>query len=200
MMMNKSVLIKGVCGVVGAIAGAVTGFIVGGKIGFKKGYSEALKRYQEANEGLDEAPAPTPDVKLNNNDTLRDIVKEYEEPEEEEMDIDFGDKADILEEEITSYTKPRKNKGKAYAIDMDTFGTSGYPTQTVFLYREDATLTQDDGTTVIQNWREIGADVVQQLLLDDDHDRAYTRNDIAKIDYEIVALDERFNDEGGVDD
>lgn len=200
MMLNKSAFIKALCGAVGAVAGAVTGFLVGGRIGFKKGYSEALKRYQEVNEGLDEEPAPPLDPKLSVEEKLENIVNEYCEPEETDLEIDFGGKADILEEEITSYSKPRKNKGKAYAIDVDTFGTSGYPTQTVFLYREDATLTQDDGSTVIQNWREVGAEAVQRLMLDDEHDRAYTRNDISRVDYEIVALDERYSDEGGVDD
>ena len=157
----------------------------------------------EANEGLDEEPAPHIEFA---EDTIDDILEQYNEPEDTDLEdtdleeIDFGGKADVLEEEITSYSKPKKSKGKAYEIDLDDFGETGYSTVMVYLYREDATLTESDQETVIQNWREIGPDTIQKLLLDDEHDRAYTRNETTGVDYEIVALDEKFSDEGGVDD
>ncbi len=201
--MSKDTLFKAVCGAVGAVVGAVVGYFTGAHRGRKKGYSEAMERYLEANKGLDEEPAPSPDPKLTVEEKLEDIVNEYNsEPEETDLEvgIDFGDKADVLEEEITSYSKPKKNKGKAHAISLDEFGSDGYSTITVLLYREDATLTESDGETVIQNWKEIGAEVIQKLILDDEHDRAYTRNDVTQTDYEIVALDEKFADEGGVSD
>lgn len=201
--MTKDTLFKAVCGAVGAVVGAVVGYFTGAHRGRKKGYSEAMERYLEANTGLDEEPAPSPDAKLSVEEKLEDIVSHYDEPEETDLEvggIDFGEKADVLEEEITSYSKPKKNKGKAHAISLDEFGSDGYSTITVLLYREDATLTESDGETVIQNWKEVGAEVIQKLILDDEHDRAYTRNDVTQTDYEIVALDEKFADEGGVSD
>lgn len=201
--MSKDTLFKAICGAVGAVVGAVVGYFIGAHRGRKKGYSEAMNRYLEANTGLDEEPAPSLDAKLSVEEKLEDIVSHYDEPEETDLEvggIDFGDQADVLEEEITSYSKPKKNKGKAHAISLDDFGSNGYSTITVLLYREDATLTESDGETVIQNWKEVGAEVIQKLILDDEHDRAYTRNDVTQTDYEIVALDEKFADEGGVSD
>lgn len=201
--MSKDTLFKAVFGAVGAVVGAVVGYFTGAHRGRKKGYSEAMERYLEANTGLDEEPAPSPDPKLSVEEKLEDIVSSYDVPEDEDLEIssvDFGDQADVLEEEITSYSKPKKNKGKAHAISLDEFGANGNQTITVLLYREDATLTESDGETVIQNWKEIGAEVIQKLILDDEHDRAYTRNDVTQTDYEIVALDEKFADEGGVSD
>ncbi len=199
--MNSNVSFNGLCALAGAVVGSVVGFIVGRRRGLKKGYYDALRRYSEVNDESEEEQTESDEsTEEDALEKLGDIAEAYIdiEPEEEELDIDFGGKADVIEEENESYSRPKKNKGKPYVINGAEYGEDGYEMKVVKLYRRDAKLVWDDTKEVISNWRELGPDIIQKLEIDLDVNILYVRNEQTKTDYEIEAIDD-FWDDGGLE-
>lgn len=140
------------------------------------------------------------DERVHNQETENEVVNqiyeaitEYEQPED--VGISESYLAEEYDELVNDYKTDDIMLDKLYPIDDETFINTpvGYEVITLEYYEGDGILIED-GEVVEDPQAIIGYIDVAKLFLEyeDGAETAYVRNEVLKIDYEVVKVDDSF--------
>lgn len=176
--MNKAALLSFVCG---AIVGAVCVHIIEKERHEKE--IESVKETYRANAGKKVIHMPEKD-NVYENDQNPDTEKKEKEPIKKNEFQEYQD--------LTRRYNGSSQKKDIYPIPPDEFGDLANYDRITYYYYNDGVVADEDGDRIIDLEEKIGDGL--DYLGEYEPDSSYVRNDILEIDYEILAVDEKYTD------